>query len=132
MSGHVKRMQCEQQGNEMLLFYFLWPFQNHLLNGPMLSKSWYIYVNDSRAPTIDDVFRRCSYLASGFANKAILMDNTFPESLSSCESSNMFNVFFRCEVAEKWWSLATCTLILIDIFWTSLTHSIWLKSCRKL
>ena len=53
-------------------------------------------LKDSRAPTIDDVFRRRSYLDSGFANKAILTDNTFPESLSSRESSNMFNVFFRC------------------------------------
>ena len=64
---------------------------------------------DSRAPTIDDVFRRHSYLvASGFANNATLTDNTYPESLSSRGSSSMFNIFFRCELAEKWWSLATC------------------------
>jgi hypothetical protein len=62
---------------------------------------------DSRAPTIDDVFLRCSYFASGFTDKAILMVNTFPESLSSCETSNMFNVFFQCEFAEKWRSLST-------------------------
>jgi hypothetical protein len=65
-------------------------------------------LKDSRAPTIDDVFRRRSYLASGFANKAILMDNTFAESLSSRECSNMFNIFFRCELAGKLRSSATC------------------------
>ena len=68
-----------------------------------------MWLKDSRAPTIDDVFRRRSYLASGFANKAILMDNTFPESVSSCESSNMVNVLFRCEGAETLRSLATCS-----------------------
>ena len=51
-------------------------------------------VKDSRAPTIDYVFRRRFYLASDFVNKAILTDNIFPESLSSCESSNMYNVIF--------------------------------------